>query len=167
MTRRETVLKALAHEEPDRLPYHIECTRAEAEQLSAYYGTRDIDAAVGNYMRLVYPPWWGFVDVPESYKLDPTPGELPPVQGRGSFAAFADNTRRLREQTDCYILSMTYAFNFEKAWMLRGMQRFMVDMMENPGFIHRLLDRIMELNMAYLRLLVSFEGVDGFLLGSD
>ena len=32
------------------------------------------------------------------FKLDETPAELPPVQGRGSFGAFADQIKRLRDE---------------------------------------------------------------------
>jgi len=167
MTRRETVYKALAHEQTDRLPYRLEFTSETADKLKAHLGVQDLDAAVGNYIRTVGPPWWGFVNVPDSFHADDVPSELPPVRGSGNFEAFVESVRKLRADTDCYILSVTYAFNFEKAWMLRGMQNFMMDMVRAPESVERLLGRIMEINKTMLQLLVSIEEVDGFMLGSD
>jgi uroporphyrinogen decarboxylase len=167
MTKRETVCKALAHEPTPRLPYCLEFTREAAEHLQEHLGTPDLAGALGNHIRTVSPPWWQFVNVDESYSREPTPQCIPPVRGVGSFEAFGERLQRLREQTDAYILAVIYAFNFEKAWMLRSMERFMVDMVTNPAFVHELLDRMMELNMAMLRTLVSFDEADGFMLGSD
>ena len=167
MTRREIVYKTLAHQQTDRLPYTLQFTGDTRVVLKEYFGTDDIDGAVGNFMTEVFPPWWGFTNVDESYRQEATPTSLPQVRGRGSYEAFGEHIRRLRDETDRYILAMHYGFNFEKAWMLRSMERFMLDMMTHPAFIHELLDKIMEINVAMLQTLVSFEEVDGFLLGSD
>jgi len=167
MTRREIVYKALAHEETERLPYRIEFAGDTAERLRAHLGVEDLEEAVGNYVRAVGPPWWGFTEPPPEFRGDAVPAELPPVQGRRGFDSFAETIQRLRAETDCYILAVIYAFNFEKAWMLRSMPQFMMDLVRAPEFIEKLLGKIMEINLAMLQLLVSFEEVDGFMLGSD
>jgi len=167
MTRREIVYEALAHRETDRLPYRLEFTGGATEKLKAHYGTDDIDAAIGNYILCVYPPWWGFMNPPASFRAEATPDDLPPVQGRGSFEAFGEQLKKLRAETDYYILATIYAFNFEKAWMLRGMENFMVDMIRAPEFVHTFLDRIRDLNLAMLQLLLGCQEIDGFMLGSD
>ena len=95
------------------------------------------------------------------------PETLPAVRGRGSFDAFVEQAQKLRAETDCYLLATIYAFNFEKAWILRGMENFLCDMANAPEFTHAFLDRIMEANLSMLRMLVGVAEIDGFLLGSD
>lgn len=167
MTRREAVYHALAHDDPDVLPYQLQFTADTAEKLKEHFGTENVHEALGNFLRPVHPPWWGFDNVPEEFRADDVPEVLPPTFGRGNFDAFADQLEELRETTDAYILVPIYAFNFEKAWMVRGMENFMLDMVRAPEFVDRLLGKIMEINMSMLELLTSYEEIDGFLLGSD
>ncbi|MBS3762749.1 MAG: hypothetical protein KGZ25_05520 [Planctomycetes bacterium] len=167
MTKREIVYKALQHEETHRLPYSLQFTGDTAEMLKEHFGTEDLPGEVGNYLRTIGPPWWQFCEVPEDFQNDTVPGTLPPIRGNGSFDAFTERIENLRQNTDCYILVTIYAFNFEKAWMLRGMENLMVDMIRSPEFVKKLFDRMLQINKTMLRLLTSIEGIDGFLLGSD
>ncbi|MFP4028584.1 MAG: uroporphyrinogen decarboxylase family protein [Candidatus Brocadiia bacterium] len=167
MTKREIVYKALQHEETHRLPYSLQFTGDTAEMLKEHFDTSDLAREVGNYLCTVSPPWWGFCTVPEDFQNEPVPETIPPVQGRGSFEEFVEHIQNLRKTTDCYILVVIYAFNFEKAWMLRGMENLMVDMIRSPEFVEKLFGRMLEINKVMLRLLTPVEGIDGFMLGSD
>lgn len=167
MNRREAVCHALDHEETDCLPYQLQFTADTAEKIKDHFDADNAHEALGNFIRPVQCPWWGFDNVPEDFHNDAVPAELPPTFASGSFEDFAENLTRVRERTDAYILVPIYAFNFEKAWMLRGMENFMLDMGRAPDFVEKLLGKILEINRVMLQLLVGYEEIDGFLLGSD
>jgi uroporphyrinogen decarboxylase len=142
-------------------------TRQVLVALQTLLDTPDVAGALGNYIHLLSPPWWQFTNGPGDFQSEAAPSRIPPARGQGSFEEFARQAERLRETTDCYLLATIYAFNFEKAWMLRGMENLMIDMLAEPEFVEKLFERMLEINRAMLRLLVSVPHVDGFLLGSD
>ena len=45
------------------------------------------------------------------------------------------------------LFSLSFSL-FERAWILRGMEDLMVDMLEAPGFVDELLDAILEYDLA-------------------
>ena len=50
MTKKEIVIEAIQHREASCIPYHIDFTPPVREMLREYYGTEDIDRAVGSYI---------------------------------------------------------------------------------------------------------------------
>ena len=50
MNKRERVISALQHRQPDVTPYHIEFTLPLREKLARHYQTTDLDKAIGNYL---------------------------------------------------------------------------------------------------------------------
>jgi uroporphyrinogen decarboxylase len=166
LTRRELVCKAIAHEDVGRVPYAITFTGAAAEALSAHLNTTELDAAIGNCIRFVGAPWWEFVNFPENQYGPEVPLRLPDVRGRGSFDAFHESITRLRETTDCFLLSAFYASLFEKAWFARGMENLLVDMAVNEEYCDELFERIVSADTMMLEMMLS-DDVDGVLLGCD
>jgi uroporphyrinogen decarboxylase len=55
--------------------------------------------------------------------------------------------RHIHEDTEFAILTKFGGAIFEQAWYLRGLDRFMVDMVENPAFVHALLEHICQVQM--------------------
>ena len=55
---------------------------------------------------------------------------------------------------------------FERAWSLRGFTTLMMDLVDDPGWVAALLDRITEIQIALARRFVAL-GVDGGYLGDD
>jgi len=55
---------------------------------------------------------------------------------------------------------------FEKAWSLVGMERFMVDLLENPDFVHEYLDRLADFALRLVKNLASFP-IDGIRFSDD
>jgi len=166
VTRREAVCAAIAHEDLGRVPYAIAFTGPAAETLAAHFGTSDLDAAVGNCIRLVGAPWWEFVNPPADQHGHEAPSRLPNIRGLGSYSEFYDNIARLRETSDCFLLVAFYASLFEKAWFLRGMENLLVDMSQHPAYCEALFERIVTADLALLEMMLSAE-VDGVLLGCD
>jgi uroporphyrinogen decarboxylase len=167
LSRRETVQAALAHREVGRVPYFINFTRDTREAMAAYFAAEDWSEAIGNYVHWIRPPWWSWHNVPASYRNYPDPGVLPQTRGRGSYEAFDEELSRLREETDAYILVMIYGSHFEKANSARGIENFLGDMGGHQAFAQRMLDKIIEKNMVMLENILSWDEIDGVMLGSD
>lgn len=55
---------------------------------------------------------------------------------------------------------------FERAWTLRGFEQLLVDMIESPEFVHSLLDRITEVNLAQIDFALKHD-VDCVRFGDD
>jgi len=65
-----------------------------------------------------------------------------------------------------YILVKFSYSLFERAWSLRGMENLMVDMVQNPSFVHELLDVINDHNLRLLDHLCRYT-IDGIYFGDD
>lgn len=68
----------------------------------------------------------------------PWPDPYDPVRVEGLRKYF----RQIYKDTEFAILAMFGGSIFERAWYLRGMERFFIDMIENPGFVHTLFEKI-------------------------
>ena len=192
MTRRERVLKALAHEQPDICPWHITFTIPAREKLTAYLGTGDLERAVGNHFakieavpddgwQEIKPDFWqdefgviwdrtldkdiGNVDYnalilpePDLERLE-FPDPLSPER-------FEHHESFCRENPDLFRVNDFGFTLFERAWTLRGMENLLMDMVERPGFVHELLDRILEWNLKIIEGLSRFD-IDAILFGDD
>jgi uroporphyrinogen decarboxylase len=188
MTPREQVWLAIRHREPDRVPYHISYTVPARRKLEAYYGTTDLDQVLGNHLvkyRMRLPAeevrqdrwrdefgviWNRTVDkdigIPEDYQLKrrslegytfPDPHD--PRRYEKLPAFIEENRDRFR------FVSLSFSL-FERAWMLRSMPEFMVDMLEAPEWVDELLDAITAFNLAIVEEVVKYD-VDAIIFGDD
>ena len=55
---------------------------------------------------------------------------------------------------------------YERAWSLRGIESFLLDMVEHPDFAHELLDRICEFNLALIEQACRYP-IDNVRFGDD
>jgi len=55
---------------------------------------------------------------------------------------------------------------YERAWTMRGMSELLMDMVQRPEFVERLMDRIVEHNLVQIRKALSFD-VDAVYFGDD
>gem|GEM_PF-48486 len=55
---------------------------------------------------------------------------------------------------------------FERAWTLRGMENFLIDMISEKSFAHGLLDAICDYNMEIVKIGLSYD-IDSFYFGDD
>jgi len=55
---------------------------------------------------------------------------------------------------------------YERAWTLRGIENLLVDMIEEPQFVHDLLDAITEYNLKVIDIGLEYD-IDGFHFGDD
>ncbi len=189
MTRRERVLRALAFEETDIVPYQVDFTIPAREKMAAYLKDANFVEKVGNHLAFVkaLPPSgvtevapgfvrdeWGVV---WNRTIDPDIGNPIPVLSRPTLSGyrFPDPTDPSRYQhippfveryRDCFkLLRETYTL-FERAWSLRGMEEFLRDMLVNEDFVKDLLDGITAFHLVVIDRALDL-GLDGVLFGDD
>jgi len=68
----------------------------------------------------------------------------------GLIRGLRERARELHEFTDFGVVAWASGSMFERSWYLRGFQRFFVDMVRNRGFAEALLDKLLEINKAFL-----------------
>jgi uroporphyrinogen decarboxylase len=166
-SKRELVKRAIAHQESERVPYFITFTQENEPVICKYFQTEDIHCAIGNYVYPVSCPWWDWASVPEAYQKLDSPTFIPHTKGVGSYPSFEDKLKWVRDHTDSYILVMIYGSHFEKANFLRGIEGFLSDLAGNKKYAKNLLDFIIHKNMVMIENILSYDQIDGILLGSD
>ncbi|MBN1557155.1 MAG: hypothetical protein JW951_03310 [Lentisphaerae bacterium] len=191
LTRKERVRRVLAHEPVDRLPTHINYTRTMGETMAAHFGVSvealpehldnhlfrvepDFERSRSADGKTVYDGWHvGWSTESEGYL--PTDS---PLAGDAALADFAwpdpdapglfDRARQdIARVGDAGFIVPNFGFClFERAWSLRGLERFLMDLVEQPMFVEELLDRIVDIQVQLARRFVAL-GVDGGYFGDD
>ncbi|MHB9025280.1 MAG: uroporphyrinogen decarboxylase family protein [Armatimonadota bacterium] len=186
MNNRERVLATLNHQQPDQVPYHISFTQKAAKAMADYLGDADFQRTLGNCLTgfsSMQEPYWTMVG--EDVREDPfgvqwdvsvdkdigvvcnrrvTPETLdayqfPPVPE----LAFL---REARVRGDQFILIDLGFSLFERAWTLAGMENVLMAMVDDPEFINRLLDRILEYNLGVIDTACA-QDIDAMMFGDD
>lgn len=191
LTPKERLRRAIRHEPLDRLPTQINYTGRQGEQMAAYFGVAvaDLPARFDNHLHrldVTCPPrynedrtvkfdWWGagfdtgeegyFVrrsPLQENQDLDavdwPDP-HAPGLLDAAAAAIAADNGQHFLVPNFGWAL-------FERAWSLRGLVEFMMDMAGDPQYAGELLDRVADIQLALIHRFLAL-GVDGFYFGDD
>lgn len=185
---RERVWRAVRHQTPDRVPWNVGYTVPMQQKLEAYFGTRNLDDALGNHLAKyrARPPveeirpgyfrdefgvvWNRTVDrdigVVEEYPLTSRslsglrfPDPRNPVRYAALPAFIEAHPNRFRFASIGFSL-------FERAWALRGMTDLMMDMLEAPAFVDELFDALTEYNLAIVAELAKYD-IDAILFGDD
>ena len=166
MTPRERIIVAIRHRETSPVPWCIDFTAEAEDTIRQRYGPGWIDA-IGNCIVTVPHPCWQFVAISDAFKNEECPPGLPEARGTGGgMDEFHARVDRLG-QSDRFTLVRWYASLWEKAWMARGMERLMADLVLNPSFAERLFDKIVHINLCVLDLILENPHLDGVLFGSD
>jgi uroporphyrinogen decarboxylase len=171
MTPRERIKKAIAHEETDYCPYALGIGGALRDRLVKHTGDDRFDRAVVPHFAGVgsnYPNTGERVDAThykDAYGVvweESLRGELgvvnDPVLKTPSFEgytfpsanvpeAFDSIPAQLSAHPDRYSIWGIGFSLYERAWSLRGIEGFLMDMVEAPEFVDELLDRICEFNL--------------------
>jgi uroporphyrinogen decarboxylase len=191
LSNKERLRRAIRHEPLDRLPTQINYTGRQGEQLAAYFGVTvaELPDRFDNHLRrldVTHAPrynedrtvkfdWWGagfdtgeegyFVRVSplqERRDLDamawPDPHE-PDLLNDAAAVIAADNGRNFLAPNLGWAL-------FERAWSLRGLVEFFMDMAGDPQYAGELLDRVTEIQLVLIRRFIDL-GVDGVYFGDD
>ena len=191
LTHKERLRRAIRQEPVDRLPTQINYTGRQGERMAAYFGVpaAELPTRLDNHLRrldLTFPPhynedrtvkfdWWGagfdtgeegyFVRVSplqEDQDLDamiwPDP-HAPGLLDEATAAIAGDGGEHFLVPNFGWAL-------FERAWSLRGLVEFMMDMAGDPEYAGELLDRVADIQLALIERFLHL-GVDGFYFGDD
>ena len=190
MTPRERVCRAVHFQETDIVPYQVGFTAEAFRKLAEYYGDPNFHTRIQGHFAM-FPcrysdPWievapghfqdeWGVIwnraidkdigTVENRVIAEPTLDDyrFPEIK----LAGAADMYRGFVEaHPDVYRVACIGFSLFERAWTLRGMDQLLMDMIESPEFVHELLDRITEFNLAQVDTAIEFD-IDALYFGDD
>jgi uroporphyrinogen decarboxylase len=183
--------RALAHEPVDYLPTQVNYTSGMGDRLAEHLGvgTADLPRRLDNHLLrvdLTYPErineagtvrydWWGaghdlgeegyyIADSPLSENRDLDAYAWPDPHADGLLDA-ARQTITQYGATHFIVPNFGFAL-FERAWSLRGLSNFLMDMVEDPAYTEELLDRITETQLVLIHRFIDL-GVDGGYFGDD
>ena len=189
MTKREVVRMVLNGEKPPYVPWSFKFTKEPEEALMDYLGTDDLERTVGNHITRVGSDIGFFEDIGNDRLQDvfgviwdrsvdkdigvvencliPEPTmegfEFPnPLDKR-----FFENIEpKLADYSDCFrVFELGFSL-YERAWTLRGMENLMIDMIDNPEFVHELLEAIADYNLAQVEEALKYD-IDAVYFGDD
>lgn len=184
---REMVKRAFAFEEVRPVPYFLFADHSDIEQrLEDYYG--EPIRREGPRQHLYYKHFGGlregmgngrwrdccgtiFESSVNSRIVKPA---LPEPSLRGyewpSTAELLDGIEAVEaalRATEAYRLTGLGFGPFERAWIMRGMENLLLDMVDHPGFVHELMDGIAELHLKAMDVLMDRLPLDAYMGGDD
>lgn len=191
MTGKELVHAALKHKSLPRAPYSVGFTEPARDKMAAYFQDESFgkevigDIVISPVIKIEY----GVRDKKGIYvdefgvewdrSRDPdigiphpciTPDNLddfawPDSKAADRFIPLKENIARYPDKFQ--IMALDFSL-YERAWTLRGLENFLVDMIADPGFAGALLDRILEFNLAVIdEGLSRYPEVDAVYFGDD
>jgi len=96
--------------------------------------------------------------------------DWPDVEDAGRYAGLRDEARDLHENTTYAITATAMDTTiFDKAWVLRGMEQFLVDMLLDPEFALALMEKVAELQFRRHELFLQEVGqyIDAIMISDD
>ncbi len=174
MTRKERVIKALNHSQPDICPYDIGFTLPAAGKMAAYYGDGNFEREIGGHIAMREPtPPEAWVEIEPGYWRDQfgvvwnrtvdrdigNPDAAVLASGNLDDVKFPDPHDPTRyeglaglceERADDFLVGSIGFSLFERAWTLRGMEQLLIDMVTDAAFVEALFERITDWNLAVI-----------------
>lgn len=191
MNPKERMRRALRHEPVDRLPTQVNYTGRMGELMAAHFGVAidALPATLDNHMvrvDLSFPAaynedrsqkfdWWGvgFDTGEEGYFPSFTP--LTDAPDLDAFAwpdphtpdLLAAAAATIAADAGTHFITPNFGWAlFERAWSLRGLDTFLMDLVLDPGYAGELLDRITAIQSVLIERFLEL-GVDGAYFGDD
>jgi len=189
MTRREVIRAVLEGRKPPYVPWEMGFTTEAWAKLSAHYGADKAWGRLDNHLLGVGGTDRFFTDLPNDRVRDyfgvewdrsvdkdigvvcnkvlrdpglkgySFPDPLNPMFFEGIPGAIAARPNLFR------VFSIGFSL-YERAWTMRGMEALLEDMIENPGFVHELLEAIADWNLVQVRKAVQYD-IDAVYFGDD
>jgi uroporphyrinogen decarboxylase len=189
MTKREVVQLALTFERPPYVPWSFRFTKEAKDTLAAHYGSPDLQPFVQNHFvelgsdigffeelgdnrfRDVFGVVW---DRTIDKDIGNVQGQVLPEPTLRGYEFpnpldprfFADIPEKLAKYGDCYRVYCIGFSLFERAWTLRGLEAFCMDLVEHPGFVNELFETIADYNIAQVREAAKYD-IDAVCFGDD
>ena len=195
MTRRERVIQALGHRNTDIIPYNIGFTQQEKDKVAAYIGDENFTEKIGNHMEMYafngflneeaceepdnpgyfrdeFGVRWnrngvdkdiGVIDNLVIKEPDMRLYRFPEINRNLFDKQFQ---KLVNSQKDTFKMGGIGFSMYERAWTLRGIENFLMDMLQEPDFANALLDAICEFNLQIIDIGLSYD-IDAFHFGDD
>ncbi len=191
ISSKELVYRALAFEPVPRVPYKIDFTVPAKEKLLAspqgreLYENLDDDIVGTPIIKIEY----GVRDEKGFYKdefgvvwnrsIDPdigvpaaviTPETIddytwPDPLDEQRFVTLEQNLKQYPDKFQAILFDFSL---FERSWTMRGLEKMLMDFIENPDFVGQLLDKIVEFNIAIMEAAFErYPEIDGVYFGDD
>jgi uroporphyrinogen decarboxylase len=176
-------------QKPPYVPWSFSFTVEATEKLKAHYGVDDIEEPLGNHIlglgsdigffdnlgNDIFQDYFGVkwdrkvekdIGIPAEIVLkEPTLNgyEFPdPTHPR----FFADIEKKIAKYPDRFRLFRLGFSLYERAWTLRGIENLLMDFITYPDFVHQLLEKIADYNIAQVRKACQYD-IDGIYFGDD
>jgi uroporphyrinogen decarboxylase len=187
MTPKEVIDATFRFEDTGFVPYNVPMCGEVRRALNEYYGSEAWQERVTQYLTgglivgsghaedlgggLMRSPY-GYVTrepldhVEEVALKEPTMDSYtwPDPEGLGDWDLLAE---RFRSEAGMFrICGVAYGF-FERATRMRGMQNLLMDMIENPQFVHDLLDGYLKLRLELIDRIIDRVPIEGVFDGGD
>jgi len=189
MDKREVVKLAIERRKVPYVPWQCGFTVEAADKLQKHFGRDDLDQVLDNHFvklgsdmglftalgedhfRDFFGAVWDRsvdkdIGIVEEYVLpEPTLAgyEFPdPLDNR----FFEEIPELLSEYGDCFRVFKIGFSLYERAWAMRGMESLMMDFLDHPGFVHELLQRIADYNIAQITEALKYD-IDAVYFGDD
>lgn len=186
MTCRDRVLKALAHEEADIVPYNIDLTDEAYKKLEAYLGDPGFYEKLGGHLAQernesftelsdtlfcdMFGVVWSreqegdFGIVKETVLTSPSLEEYAfPLPDEKSIRRKCERLQAQRDKFRMYIIGFSL---YERAWTLRSIPDLLMDMIAEPNFVDELLEKIAAYNKAVVEIVAQYD-IDCIFYGDD
>lgn len=189
MQKRDVIRVVLEGEEPPYVPWSLSFTYEAAEKLHAYFGSEDLEPFLHNHLLGLGNGIGFFSDLGDNRVEDVfrvvwdrsvdkdigivvyTPLTGPTLQGYQfpdplDRRFFADIPEKLVQYGDRYrVFSIGFSL-YERAWTMRGMEKLLMDFVDEPHFVDELLNTIAEYNIAQLKEACKYD-IDAVYFGDD
>lgn len=189
MQKREVVKLAIKGKKVPYVPWACTFTKEANNKLKEFYGNDDIDKMIDNHIVRLGNDVGFFEDIGDNRFKDvfgvvwnrtvdkdignvegcvlPEPilkgYQFPdPVDRR----YYEDIPEKINKYQDCFRIYAVGFSLYERAWSLRGMENLMMDFIINPDFVHQLLAKIVDYNIAHIREALKYD-IDAIYFGDD
>jgi uroporphyrinogen decarboxylase len=189
VSRREVIKGVLDGQKPPYVPWSFKYTKEPREMLMKHYRTNDLDGVLNNHL-LMLGAEMGFFDYLGSncYRdvfgavwdrsIDKDIGNIKcglitkpsledyqfpdPVCKR----YFEDIDYAISQKPDMFRVYQIGFSLYERAWILRGMEKLLMDFLQYPEFVHQLMKAIADWNIDQITEALKYD-IDAVLFGDD
>ena len=187
MSIRQRTIDAIERRPVDKVPYHIRFTKPAREKMAGFYGDADFEETLGNCLSVcrarrfeeIRPNiWQDEFGVPWDRTIDKDIGVVvntlvtPETLDHYQFpdpddpTLYTDFEASGNDFGDMLAVAKLSYNLFERAWSLAGMENLLLSMIADKPFVHALLDRITEFNLALIENVCKWD-IDAIFFGDD
>ena len=190
MSKRERVMAALNHKQPDKIPYHINFTIPARQKMVEYYRDDSFETKLGNCFTILgcepknawiekqNDIWADQFGVMWDRKVDKDIGvvcnqvvtkenlamhRFPDPHDPSRYSKYREI---IAANMDGFVIVNLGFSLFERAWTMHGMEPLLMAMITDKSFVHDLLDRIVEFNLAVIDHVCTYP-IDAMMFGDD